>query len=256
MDLGLAGKVAIVTGGSRGIGRATSERLLREGATVMVSSRRPESVASAVDELAPRGRVEGLACDVAVEADVIALVRHTVDRFGRLDVMVANAGIADPYKSLLDTSVAEWDRMLAVHLRGSFLCGREAGRAMKAGGRPGRIVTVASTNAYECDPHAASYNAAKAGILGLTRSMAVDLAPFGIRVNGVAPGWIHTDMAVDDLPPRGTPVRNLGVLGRAGDPDEVAAAIAFLASEVCDFLTGTTLIVDGGQMIVAPKVQW
>jgi NAD(P)-dependent dehydrogenase (short-subunit alcohol dehydrogenase family) len=256
MDLGLAGKVAIVTGGSRGIGRATAERLLREGAQVVVSSRRAESVASAVKALAPLGRVEGMAGDVAEEADVVRLVRHTLDRFGRLDVMVANAGVADPYKSVLDTTVAEWDRMIAVHLRGTFLCAREAGRAMKEGGWPGRIVTVASTNAYECDPHAASYNAAKAGILGLTRSLAVDLAPFGIRVNGVAPGWIHTDMAVNDLPPRGTPVRNLGVVGRAGHPEEVAAAIAFLASDVCDFLTGTTLIIDGGQMIVAPKVEW
>jgi NAD(P)-dependent dehydrogenase (short-subunit alcohol dehydrogenase family) len=256
MDLGLTGKVAIVTGGSRGIGRATAARLLREGATVVVSSLRPESVAAAVTDLAPLGRVEGIPGDVAVEADVVHLVTRTLERFGRLDVMVANAGVADPYKSLLDTSVAEWDRMLAVHLRGTFLCGREAARAMKAAALPGRIVTVASTNAYECDPHAASYNAAKAGILGLTRSMAVDLAPFGIRVNGVAPGWIHTDMAVNDLPPRGTPVENLGVLGRAGEPEEVAAAIAFLASDVCDFLTGTTLIIDGGQMIVAPKVRW
>jgi NAD(P)-dependent dehydrogenase (short-subunit alcohol dehydrogenase family) len=256
VDLGLTGKVAIVTGGSRGIGRAAAERLLREGAAVVVSSLRPESVEAAVTELSGLGRVTGLAGDVAEEADVVRLVRHALDGFGRLDVMVANAGIADPYKSVLDTSVAEWDRMVAVHLRGTFLCGREAGRAMRDAGRPGRIVTVASTNAYECDPHAASYNAAKAGILGLTRSLAVDLAPFGIRVNSVAPGWIHTDMAVNDLPPRGTTIQNLGVVGRAGYPEEVASAIAFLASDVCDFLTGSTLIVDGGQMIVAPKVQW
>jgi NAD(P)-dependent dehydrogenase (short-subunit alcohol dehydrogenase family) len=256
VDLGLSGKVAIVTGGSRGIGRAVAERLLREGAAVEVFSLRPESVDAAVEELSPLGRVQGLAGDVAEEADVVRLVRHTLDRFGRLDVMVANAGIADPYKSVLDISVAEWDRMLAVHLRGTFLCGREAGRVMKEAGRGGRIVTLASTNAYECDPHAASYNAAKAGILGLTRSLAVDLAPFGIRVNSVAPGWIHTDMAANDLPPRGTPVRNLGIVGRAGYPEDVAAAVAFLASDVCDFLTGTTLIVDGGQMVVAPNVQW
>jgi NAD(P)-dependent dehydrogenase (short-subunit alcohol dehydrogenase family) len=256
MELGLAGKVAIVTGGSRGIGRAAAARLLREGAAVVVSSLRSESLAAAVRDLSPLGRVEGIAGDVAVEADVVRLVSQTVQRFGRLDVMVANAGIADPYTNLLDTSVAEWDRMLAVHLRGTFLCGREAARAMRAAAVPGRIVTVASTNAYECDPHAASYNTAKAGILGLTRSMAVDLAPFGIRVNGVAPGWIRTDMSVNDLPPRGTPIPDLGVLGRAGEPEEVAAAIAFLASDVCDFITGSTLIVDGGQLIVAPKLRW
>jgi NAD(P)-dependent dehydrogenase (short-subunit alcohol dehydrogenase family) len=252
MDLGLAGKVAIVTGGSRGIGRATAARLLREGAAVVVSSLRPESLASAVRELAPLGRVDGIAGDVAVEADVVRLVEQTVERFGRLDVMVANAGIADPYRAC---STPRWreDRMLAVHL--DLPC-REAARAMSAAALPGRIVTVASTNAYECDPHAASYNAAKAGILGLTRSMAVDLARFGIRVNGVAPGWIYTDMAVNDLPPRGTRIESLGVLGRAGEPEEVAAAIAFLASDVCDFLTGTTLVIDGGQLIVAPKVRW
>lgn len=256
MDLGLAGQAAIVTGGSRGIGFATAARLLREGAAVVVASLRPESVAAALRELEPLGRVFGVACDVAVEADVVRLVDETLRRLGRLDLMVANAGIADPYKSLLDTSVAEWDRMLAVHLRGSFLCGREAARAMRVAATRGRIVTVASTNAYECDPHAASYNAAKAGILGLTRSMAVDLAPFGIRVNAVAPGWIHTDMAANDLPPRGTPLDNLGVLGRAGEPEEVAAAIAFLASDACGFLTGATLVVDGGQLVVAPRLRW
>lgn len=254
MDLGLGGKVAIVTGGSRGIGRATAATLLREGATVVVSSLNAGSVAAAVAELKPLGRVLGIAADVAEEADVARLVNETVEQLGWLDVMVANAGIADPYKNVLDTSVAEWDRMLAVHLRGTFLCGREAGKAMRARGTPGRIVTVSSTNAYECDPEAASYNAAKAGILGLTRSLAVDLAPFGIRVNGVAPGWIHTDMAVNDLPPRGTPIHNLGVLKRGGEPEEVAIVIAFLASNACDFLTGTTIVIDGGQMIVAPRL--
>ncbi len=256
MDLGLKGKVAVVTGGSRGIGRAAVKALLREGASVMVSSLRKESVEAAVRELAPLGRVEGAPCDVAVEADVVRLVEETVRRFGQLDVMVANAGISDPYKNLAETSVEEWDRMIAVHLRGTFLCGREAARAMHGAKIPGRIVTISSTSAFECDPLGGSYNAAKAGIVGLTRSMAIDFADWGIRVNSVAPGWIHTDMSTSDLPPRGTPIENLGALKRAGEPEEVAAAIVFLASGACDYLTGTTLFVDGGQMIVAPKMRW
>lgn len=256
MDLGLKGKVAIVTGGSRGIGRAAAARLLQEGATVVVSSLRSESVKTAVAALAPLGKVDGIAADVAEEADVARLVRQTLERFGRLDVMVANAGIADPYKNLADTTVAEWDRMIAIHMRGTFLCGREAARAMRDRKIPGRIVTISSTSAFECDPLGGSYNAAKAGVSGLTRSMAVDFAEWGIRVNAVAPGWIYSDMTVNDLPERGRPIENLGVLTRAGEPAEIAAAIAFLASDACDFLTGQTILVDGGQTIVAPKMRW
>jgi 3-oxoacyl-[acyl-carrier protein] reductase len=256
MDLRLTGKVAIVTGGSRGIGRAAAAALLGEGASVVVASRRPESVEAALAELGGGGRMLGVTCDVSSEPEVARLVRTAVAAYGRLDVMVANAGVADPYKSVLDTSVAEWDQMIAVHLRGAFLCGREAGRAMRELGLPGRIVTVSSTSAFECEPHAASYNAAKAGVVGLTRSLAIDLAPFGIRVNGVAPGWIHTDMTRGDLPAPGVAIEGLGALTRAGRPEEVAAAIAFLASEACDFMTGTTIVVDGGQMIVSPKLRW
>jgi NAD(P)-dependent dehydrogenase (short-subunit alcohol dehydrogenase family) len=257
MDLNLKNKVAIVTGGSRGIGRAAAAALLKEGAAVMIASKRPASVAAAVEELRPLGRVEGAPCDVAVEADVVRLVSETVERLGRLDVMVANAGISDPYKNLIETSAAEFDAMIAVHLRGTFLCGREAARAMRDGKRPGgRIVTISSTSAFECDPLGGTYNAAKAGILGLTRSMAIDFAEWGIRVNTVAPGWIHTDMAAADLPARGVPIEGLGALRRAGEPEEVAAAILFLASPACDFMTGATLVVDGGQVIVAPKMRW
>ena len=252
MDLNLSGKVAIVTGGSRGIGKATAAALLGEGAAVVVSSVRPESVERALEELRPLGRVEGIACDVAAEEDVARLVRGTLERFGRLDVLVANAGTGGDYTNLADLAAADWDTMINVHLRGTFLCGREAARAMRRAGNPGRIVTVASVAAYEGDPLLGHYNAAKAGILGLTRSMASDFAPWGIRVNGVAPGWVRTDMTDRDLPPRGTPIENLGALKRAGEAREIATAITFLASSVCDFMTGAVLVVDGGQTIVGP----
>ncbi len=253
MDLGLKGKVAVVTGGSRGIGRAAAALFLQEGASVMIASVRPESVAAAVRELRPLGRVEGQPCDVASEVDVVRLVEETLHRLGRLDVMVANAGTGGRYTNLAELSTEEWDAMIGVHLRGTFLCGREAARAMRQRRIPGRIVTVASTAAYEGDPLLGHYNAAKAGILGLTRSMAADFAPWGIRVNSVAPGWVHTDMCKEDLPEPGARVRGLGVLERAGLPEEIAPAIVFLASSASDYLTGATLVVDGGQIIVGPK---
>jgi NAD(P)-dependent dehydrogenase (short-subunit alcohol dehydrogenase family) len=253
MDLGLEDQVIIVTGGSRGIGRAVAEAFLKEGAHVMIASLRPESVEKAVKDLGRLGSIEGMAADVAVEEDVVRLVRETVRRFDRLDVMVANAGIAGASFNLADMPVEEWDRMIEVHLRGTFLCGREAARAMRETGRRGRIVTVASTSSYQSDPLSGHYNTAKAGMVGLTRSMAVDFAEWGIRVNSVAPGWVRTDMTVDEIPPPGQRFENCGVMPRVGEPEEIASAILFLASENCGFMTGATLVIDGGQIIVAPK---
>jgi len=252
MDLGLKDQVAIVTGGSRGIGRAAAEALLREGAKVVVSSVRPASVEAAVKELSARGTVEGIAADVSVEADVVRLVAETVNLFGGLDVMVANAGIEGDSVNLAEMTVAQWDEMMAVHLRGSFLCGREAARAMRSGGRRGRIVTVGSSSGFESEASGGHYCAAKAGIHGLTRSMAVDFVQWGIRANCVAPGWVRTDMTVNDIPPPGEPLVGCGVMDRVGEPEELANAIAFLASESCGFMTGETLVVDGGQLIIAP----
>ena len=252
MDLGLKDQVAIVTGGSRGIGRAAAEALLREGAKVVVSSVRPASVEAAVKELSALGTVEGIAADVSVEADVVRLVAETVNLFGGLDVMVANAGIGGDSVNLADMTAAQWDEMMAVHLRGSFLCGREAARAMRSAGRRGRIVTVGSSSGFESEASGGHYCAAKAGIHGLTRSMAVDFAQWGIRANCVAPGWVRTDMTVDEIPPPGESVVGCGVIDRVGNPEEIANAIVFLASESCGFMTGETLVVDGGQLIIAP----
>ncbi len=252
MDLGLKDQVAIVTGGSRGIGRAAAEALLREGAKVVVSSLRPASVEAAAKELAELGSVEGIAADVSVEADVVRLVAQTVERFGGLDVMVANAGIAGESVNLADMTAAQWDEMIGVHMRGTFLCAREAARAMRAGGRRGRIVTVGSVSGFESELLGGHYNAAKAGIHGLTRSLAVDFARWGIRANCVAPGWVRTDMTEGDIPPPGEPIPGFGALDRVGKPEELADAIAFLASQRCGFLTGEVFVVDGGQLAAAP----
>jgi NAD(P)-dependent dehydrogenase (short-subunit alcohol dehydrogenase family) len=252
MDLRLKDRVAIVTGGSRGIGRATAEAFLREGARVMICSARSASVEAALKDLQSLGTVEGIPGDVADEETVVRLVSETERRLGPLDAMVANAGIAGEEANLADMSVEEWDRMMAVHLRGAFLCGREAARAMRASGRRGSVVTVGSVSGSESDLEGGHYNTAKAGMEGLTRSMAVDFARWGIRANCVAPGWVLTDMAIPYIPPRGEPLENCGVLGRAAEPEEIANAILFLASEASSFVTGETLVVDGGQLIAAP----
>jgi len=252
MDLRLKDRVVIVTGGSRGIGRATAEAFLREGARVMICSARSAAVEAALKDLQPLGAIEGIPGDVADEETVVHLVAETERRLGPLDVMVANAGIAGEEANLADMTVEQWDRVMAVNLRGAFLCGREAARAMRASGRRGSIVTVGSVSGIESDLEGGQYNAAKAGLHGLTRSMAVDFARWGIRANCVAPGWVLTDMAIPYLPPPDQPLENCGVLRRAAEPEEIANAILFLASETSSFTTGETLVVDGGQVIAAP----
>ena len=253
MDLRLKDRVVIVTGGSRSIGRATAEAFLREGARVMICSARSAAVEAALKDLQSLGAIEGIPGDVADEETVVHLVSETERRLGPLDVMVANAGIAGEEVNLADMTVEQWDRVLAVNLRGAFLCGREAARAMRASGRRGSIVTVGSVSGIESDLEGGQYNAAKAGLHGLTRSMAVDFARWGIRANCVAPGWVLTDMAIPYLPPPDQPLENCGVLRRAAEPEEIANAILFLASETSSFTTGETLVVDGGQVIAAPE---
>jgi len=252
MDLRLKDRVVIVTGGSRGIGRAAAEAFLREGAQVMICSARSASTEAALKDLRSLGAIEGIPGDVADEETVVRLVSETERRLGPLDVMVANAGIAGEEANLAEMTVEAWDRVMAVNLRGAFLCGREAARAMRASGRRGSIVTVGSVSGIESDLEGGHYNAAKAGLHGLTRSMAVDFARWGIRANCVAPGWVLTDMATPYLPPPDQPLENCGVLRRAAEPEEIAKTILFLASEASSFTTGETLVVDGGQVIAAP----
>ena len=250
MDLGLEDQVVIVTGGSRGIGLATAKVFLREGARVMIASARTDSVEAALKKLHPLGAVEGLACDVGREEDVVQLVAETVRRFGRLDVMVANAGIIGATANLADLTTEQWDEVMDVNVRGVFLCGREAARAMREAGCAGRIVTVGSASGLHYEVDAGHYCASKASVHALTSAMAVDFAQWGIRVNSVAPGWVRTEAAEAVLPPPDEPLEGYGVIKRAADPEEIGSAIAFLASDVCGFTTGETHFVDGGQTIV------
>jgi 3-oxoacyl-[acyl-carrier protein] reductase len=246
---GLSGKRVLISGGSSGIGAATARRLVEEGCRVHLGGVEPDQVASAAAELA----VTGTAADVSEESGVRRLVDDAVRELGGLDVLINNAGVAwrEPF---LEITPAHWDRIIAVNLRGMFLVAQACARVLvdQAGG--GSIVNMASTNGLGGEADYAHYNASKAGVLLLSRTMAVELGRHRIRVNALCPGYIETplnaaisagmgDFAADYAR------RNIPLL-RTGRPEEVAAAYAFLASDDAAFITGTEIVVDGGQTAV------
>jgi NAD(P)-dependent dehydrogenase (short-subunit alcohol dehydrogenase family) len=249
----LEGQVAIVTGGGRGIGRGIAGTLLGEGARVVVASRTGSDVDETVSLLSDRGEVAGHPTDVSDPDAVRSLVDTTVERFGALDIMVCSHGVYDADSPFLELTLEQWDRTLGINLRGSFLCGQRAAQAMVDGGRGGRIVNVSSINGLASEPVCSDYNASKAGVHGLTRSMAIDLAPHGITANVVAPGWIRSPMSAphlsDDIlsgKQAFNPVR------RVGEPQDIGGAVAWLADPATTYVTGATIVVDGGQTAMLP----
>ncbi len=247
------GRAAIVTGGAQGIGRAVVERLVAQGARVVLADIDGDLGAATARTIDPSGRtVIPLTVDVSHRADVHMAVETALAAFGRLDVMISHAGIAD-VEPFLDQDESSWNKMLAVNMTGAFLCIQESAFVMKDRGG-GSIVVTASTNAFWIESNAAAYNASKGGARALVRSAAIDLAQYGIRVNSVAPGLIRTRLTryVTDIPEHAADyLRNIP-LHRFGEPDDVADAILFLASDDSRWITGHDLVVDGGQTIGTP----
>jgi len=247
---GLTGKGVLVSGGSSGIGEATVRRFLEEGSRVVFCGIDADEVRDVVSELAPLGSAHGLVCDVSVEGDVVRLVAEAERVLGAIDVLINNAGIARRDR-FLDITPEQWDRVLQVNLRGMFLVAQAVARHMVAKGG-GVIVNMASTNALGGEEELAHYNASKGGVLQLTRTMAVELGRRGIRVNCLCPGFIRTPLndAISDEAFIERYERDKIPLGRAGAPEEVAAAYAFLASDDASFIHGEALVIDGGQLAV------
>lgn len=245
-------KVALVTGASSGIGRATAEAFAAKGARVVVAARRQDELASLVTEIEARGgTATAIKTDVSAAKDVEQMVAHAIEAFGRLDYAVNNAGIEGTFAGIADLAEDEWDRVLDINLKGTFLCMKYEARAMLDRGQDGAIVNIGSVNSFLGFSHGAAYVASKHGLIGLTTSVSAELAPHGIRVNLLCPGIIDTPMHHRLRKLIGDDVYDKGVLPsvhlqRAGRPEEIARSVVFLCSDEASYITGTTLTPDGG----------
>jgi 3-oxoacyl-[acyl-carrier protein] reductase len=241
----LAGKVAIVTGGTRGIGLAIARLLAEDGASVVVSGRDAARLDAAVKELEAQGAAAlGIAADAAKREDVDRLVEATRERFGRIDVLVNNAGITRD-QLLVRMKDEDWDQVLDTNLRGVFLMVRAVGKVMMRQ-KSGRIINIASTAGAMGNPGQVNYSAAKAGVIGLTKAAARELAHWKILVNAVAPGLIETDMAAGIPAEAREAMLQQVPLKRIGQSREVAEVVRFLVGEGASYITGQTIHVNGG----------
>jgi 3-oxoacyl-[acyl-carrier protein] reductase len=239
------GRVAIVIGCARGIGAAIALRLIEEGARVVIADLLESDGRATAERLSQQGEAVFVGADVGRKESVDALVETTLSRLGRVDILVQNAGIY-PYTMLPDIAVEEWDAVLGVNLRGCFLAIQACARPMRTQ-QYGRIVLTSSiTGPRVSSPGHGHYSASKAGINGLIRAAAIELAPFGITVNGVEPGNILTEGMQAERSPEFIGAMERSVpLGRLGTPRDVAHAVLFLASDEAAYVTGTTIIIDG-----------
>lgn len=245
--MSLQGKVAVVTGGARGIGRAISLRLAREGAAVAVWDLRPDGANETVAEIRQAGG-QAIACvgDAADATGVARCAAETRAAFGPIRILVNNAGIVG-FDRFLTISEEAWDRMMRVNMKGPFLCTKEIVPDMLAAGW-GRIINISSSSAQTGASSMSHYVASKGGVIGLTKALAIEFAPTGITVNNVPPGFVDTPMLREspvniDNYAQGMPMK------RPGCPEDIAAAVAYLASEDANYVTGQTLSVNGGRFL-------
>ena len=242
----LEGKAAVVTGGSRGIGLELARLLLEQKARVVICGRKQEGLDAAASELNAGGNLLDIQAHIAKEEDVENLFDKTIENFGRLDVLINNVGM-NIVTALVDADSSLWQKIIDSNLSGTFLCSRKAGKIMRDR-KKGKIVNISSIAGRRAAPAMGVYGVAKAGIEMMTKVLALELAPFNIQVNAVAPGMVRTkfsqpfwsnkdlhDQIVKTIP-----------LGRIAEPIEVAHPILFLCSEASDFITGQTIMVDGG----------
>ena len=252
-SFGLERRTAIVTGGAQGIGLAIARRFVEEEMDVVIADIDDERGHAAEEELARIGSVRFMHCDVSDRLDVRNLIAKTLDAFGSIEVLVANAGIVHT-ADFLDLEEADFDRVMAVNVKGVFLTAQGVARHMvervKAGDRPGSIITLSSVNAEVAIANQLPYTASKGAIRQLTKVMALALAPHGIRVNAIGPGTIMTEMMEQVVADDAARARVLArtPMGRIGTGEEIAAVAAFLASDQASYITGQTIYADGGRL--------
>ncbi|WML43670.1 3-oxoacyl-[acyl-carrier-protein] reductase [Neobacillus sp. PS3-40] len=247
--MNLEGKSALVTGASRGIGREIALELARQGANVAVNFAGNEAKANeVVDEIKALGRdAFSVKCDVSNADEVSTMVKETIDRFGTLDILVNNAGITRD-NLLMRMKEEEWDDVININLKGVFLCTKAVTRQMMKQ-RNGRIINIASIVGVSGNPGQANYVAAKAGVIGLTKTTAKELSTRNITVNAIAPGFISTDMTDKLTDEVKTEMLKQIPLARFGEPKDIAKVTAFLASSDSSYMTGQTLHIDGGMVM-------
>jgi len=245
----LEGKNAIITGAGRGIGKAIARKFLAEGARILICDVVAERLNSTSQELSALGKVESMIGDLTDPAFCDALVAHAMESLGELNILANNAGIAI-VQPFLETTQDIWERTLDVNVKAMYMLSQRAAKVMVAQGKGGAIVNMASTNGHVGERGLAAYNTSKGGVVMLTKTMAIELAKYGIRVNAVSPGFILTDLAREggmDKAMIRDYIQKIP-LGRYGRPEEVADLFAYLASDEASFITGASVIIDGGQL--------
>ena len=254
----LKDKVAIVTGGSKGIGEAIALRFAQEGAKVLVTARNQRDLDRVVGKLNELGSgSSGFVADITDENQVRRLQEFACRTYAAVDILVNNAGLY-PVTPLADLSLEEWRQVLDTNLTGVFMCSKVFAAAMIERGTPGKIVNISSTSSLLARPGVSHYASSKAGLNTLTKVLAVELAEHGIRVNAVVPGLIGTERVLQQADDPATAAEHAAKfkripLGRLGKPEEIAAATLFLVSSEADYITGATLVVDGGYTLGIPR---